>query len=490
MSSALFPEENSSKVLGKKLIGVFSEPKLKWMQPSLQLVGLSVGKHHVLAWSSSGLLYSWGINYNGVVGVKDNGKNLNKVISTPTLVEMQMGNNPGIVFGLAMKEASMVINFRGRIYYWGRIFEGDDMVLNTVERLDVDSPSSDNEKTRFLKIVNFDNMYAAMSSKGQLYLLSKTLGERSKKPELSLLDIPSETPISDIALTPRSLLILYSTAPGDCAAELSEKMAAMEYEKNQALKNSDYLVPEETVSHDIDTKLRAKKSSMKKMRKNSANLTISVPTETATNKSQTKLPKQKGYQRLYEVGMRSKPNLMAQEITCSSPVISTLYTSLRCQLSGGAASSPTKTILESNSYVPADPLEPARLRETKPPPAVLPSDFDRRPPPALAQVNHAHGRQCRQLWLDLVNDGQADALLDFTLRHLVDKSAASEIKVGSSGNLPIKKILKPLKQTKVRGLGLEEMAKEGKEIAKNIGDGLLKESKNCQSLISLVELNH
>jgi hypothetical protein len=119
-ASPLYPESNSSNVIGKRLIGIFAEPIVKWLSPSFQIASLSVSKYHVLAWSTIGTLYSWGINHNGIVGVKNNGKQLNELISSPTLVDMQLGENPGIVFGLATKEASIVINFRGRVYYWGK----------------------------------------------------------------------------------------------------------------------------------------------------------------------------------------------------------------------------------------------------------------------------------------------------------------------------------------------------------------------------------
>lgn len=119
-ASHLYPEENSSEIMGKRLIGKLSEPVVKWFKPSFKLVGLSVSKYHVLAWSSNGSVFSWGFNFRGILGLTNNGENLNKLVSTPTLVDMQLGSSPGICNALALNECSIVINFKGRIHYWGK----------------------------------------------------------------------------------------------------------------------------------------------------------------------------------------------------------------------------------------------------------------------------------------------------------------------------------------------------------------------------------
>ena len=101
-------------------MGIRAEMRIKWFPPSLQLVGLSLSKQHVLAWSVSGLVYSWGSNLNGVLGINENGKHLNQLVSSPALVDMDIGDNPGVFSGLATNNASFIINFRGRVYYWGK----------------------------------------------------------------------------------------------------------------------------------------------------------------------------------------------------------------------------------------------------------------------------------------------------------------------------------------------------------------------------------
>lgn len=119
-TSILFPEANSNQFLARKLQGIFAEPRVKRFPLSLKIVGVSLSNFHALAWTSEGNLYSWGSNKNGVLGLKDNEKAQNRIVSNPTPVMVGLGNNPGIYFALATRSASIVINFRGRIYYWGR----------------------------------------------------------------------------------------------------------------------------------------------------------------------------------------------------------------------------------------------------------------------------------------------------------------------------------------------------------------------------------
>lgn len=484
LASPLYPEENSSKVLGKKLIGIFAEPKVKWINPSLQLVGLSIGKYHVLAWSATGLIYSWGINQGGVVGIKDNGKNLNKIISTPALVDLELGSNPGVVYGLATKEASFVINFRGRIYYWGKIFEESDMVINSAERLDAKAQSSE-EKTRFLKIIGYNNYYAAVSSKQQLYLLFKTQGDYNKRPELSLLDIPSEHPVSDIALTTRSVLILYSTASHDCMSELKENMAAMEFQKNKVLRTSDYLVREDTTSHDFDTKLKAKKSQPKKIRKNSENILVSIPSGPLSKEIEIKPTKKKWYQRLYDISAKFQTNLLNAPVRISSPKISKLHTNLK-HLFTDDSSSRTDVLLRSIPLDLPEFPEISKPPQQQPPPALLPSDYDRRQRPSLSQVNYSHGSQARSVWISLVNEGLSSTLVDSSLRYLIDKKEIPDSEIRKTDDLPIKKNYKTVKQVKIRGLGLVDLAQRGKESAMEISNRIEQEKTNCKKLLSMV----
>lgn len=465
------------------MIGVFAEPKLKWINPSLQLVGLSVGKHHVLSWSATGLIYSWGINQGGVIGIKDNGKNLNKVVSTPTLVDLELGNNPGVVYGLATKDASFIINFRGRIYYWGRIFEESDMVINSAERLD-SKKSSNEEKTRFLKLISYNNYYAAVSSKQQLYLLFKTPADFNKRPELSLLDIPSNLPISDIALTTRSVLVLYSTASNDCMSELKENMATMEFQKNKVLKTSDYLVAEETTSHDFDTRLKPKKSQQKKQRKNSENLLVSLPSGPLSKEIQSK-PKKHWYQRLYDISAKSQTNLLDSPIRIASPKISKLHSNLNHLFT-------TETTSISHNLINSIPIDIPELPQISkppqqpPPPAILPSDYDRRQRPSLSQVNYSHGSQARTVWISLVNEGLSNNLIDSSLRNLVDKKEIPESEIRKTDDLPIKKKYKPVRQVKIRGLGLVDLAQRGKVALTEIGSMIEQEKSNCKKLLSMV----
>ena len=81
---------------------------------------LSLGRSHVLARTDIGGLFSWGLNQNGVLGVHDNPHRIGQRVSYPEKVCMGFQDPPGIVFVLATDTASIVINFNGRVFYWGK----------------------------------------------------------------------------------------------------------------------------------------------------------------------------------------------------------------------------------------------------------------------------------------------------------------------------------------------------------------------------------
>lgn len=365
-----------------------------------------------------------------------------------------------------------------------RIFDGADLVINAAEKLDIKEEISDKEsqKTRIIKIVNMNDTYAAISSKYQLYIMSRMQGDIKTKPELTLLDIPSEHPIADIALTIRSLIVLYSPSESKTrASELIEKMAEMEFRKNQDLKKSDYLNSEEG----FDLSLKAKKSSMKKSRDSGRKFTFFNVSGGFSKDSEKpkKPPKLRGYQRLYNLAESSRQSLLQKEIRLSSPTVSKLYLSLQEGLQ-----SPGK-VKESDlpDEIESPYLGKKTLETMKPPPAVLPSDFDRQQKVSLAQINYSQGGQSRGVWVSLVLEGQEKELMDHTLRHLPRglAKAASHNHLQHVSREP--KGLAPVRQVRVKGLDLESKAKAGLESLEEIRSGLTKEIQSCQSLVALSE---
>lgn len=88
------------------------------LEPSSKIVGISVSRHHVLAWTNTGRSYAWGYNYNGVLGIENNRRRQDKLIVHPQPVKVLENT---IVTSLeACDTCSFAINYRGKLYYWGR----------------------------------------------------------------------------------------------------------------------------------------------------------------------------------------------------------------------------------------------------------------------------------------------------------------------------------------------------------------------------------
>lgn len=83
-----------------------------------QIVGLSAGNHHAIAWSREGEAFAWGINHHHVLGIKGNLERKDEYIANPQKVEI-LGNLK-VVEALATPSASFVITERGRVFYWGK----------------------------------------------------------------------------------------------------------------------------------------------------------------------------------------------------------------------------------------------------------------------------------------------------------------------------------------------------------------------------------
>lgn len=115
-----YPEKKSNDAMARRLLGIFAQQKVTRFPSSMPVIGVSMSSYHALAWTSAGQLLSWGTNVNGVLGLEDNEQKKDAIVHCPMPVKMGLGNNPGINFAVATNTASMVINVRGRIYYWGR----------------------------------------------------------------------------------------------------------------------------------------------------------------------------------------------------------------------------------------------------------------------------------------------------------------------------------------------------------------------------------
>jgi hypothetical protein len=367
------------------------------------------------------------------------------------------------------------------------LFEDSDLVLNAAEKLEARFGKDESQAPRMLKIVNLDQVYAAISSSFKLYLMARNRGEERTQPILSPLHIDIDKPISDVALTHRSLMVLYGNVIGEGAGEIAEKAARMEYQKTQILKSTDYLTPEEELYPELETKLKAKKSSLKK-RLNSPTKMGLVPQ--ASNKTTESNSKGKGnnLNLLSRVTIKENSDKLLKELKVSDAVLSKFGDSFRIN-----PNPIYKRTLETQTTLILDNLqkdcEVPQVELTKPPPAVLPSDFNLQRHTSISQVAFSHGKQSREVWMRIVNEGKQDHLIQNTLRYLVDKPIINLGKSSlSNQNLPTRKKLKPTKKVPIRGVEMESEARTGKLAAKELQKNIKIESEKCGKLLSLVDL--
>lgn len=83
-----------------------------------KVVGVSASNFHVVAWTSSGEAYSWGHNYNGVLGIENNRRWQDKLFATPQRVKVL--ENSFVTSMEACDSCSFAVNHRGKLFYWGR----------------------------------------------------------------------------------------------------------------------------------------------------------------------------------------------------------------------------------------------------------------------------------------------------------------------------------------------------------------------------------
>lgn len=83
-----------------------------------KIVAVSISQHHVLAWSNTGKAYAWGYNYNGILGIDNNRRRQDKLVVHPQPVKAI--ENTIVTSMEACDTCSFAIDFRGKLYYWGR----------------------------------------------------------------------------------------------------------------------------------------------------------------------------------------------------------------------------------------------------------------------------------------------------------------------------------------------------------------------------------
>ena len=88
------------------------------LRPTPAIHRISCGTDHCLAVDDLGILYAWGMNKNGVLGIAQNHENLDKRVVNPQVVEII--KEAKIVDCHAGHTASFVTNLRGKVFYWGK----------------------------------------------------------------------------------------------------------------------------------------------------------------------------------------------------------------------------------------------------------------------------------------------------------------------------------------------------------------------------------
>lgn len=116
--------------LGNKLTGLlgYKPPETIVVQTPVKIsferltqkaiVGVSASSQHVIAWDSSGRLFSWGKNVFGVLGAQNSRKRIDSLQTTPVPVVL-MENSQNIA-AWAFETSTFVLTSKGRLFYWGK----------------------------------------------------------------------------------------------------------------------------------------------------------------------------------------------------------------------------------------------------------------------------------------------------------------------------------------------------------------------------------
>lgn len=139
--------------------------KMHIPSPLTKVLGVNCGEEHVFAWTSEGTVYTWGVNNDCCLGVIDNYSRRDCKIRKPELVEIL--KNAKIVACLAVKDSSLALDYRGRVYNWGKTW--NDLNHNEVYSHAQELSFQQSPKPVIAKMVSSLGSFGFLSSTGHVY---------------------------------------------------------------------------------------------------------------------------------------------------------------------------------------------------------------------------------------------------------------------------------------------------------------------------------
>jgi hypothetical protein len=174
----------------------------------IEIVGMSVCNTHCVACSKEGFVFTWGRNTSGCLGIEENEKRLDCEVFQPQMVNMGFGGVPCASAVLALPGVTLLVNFRGRVFYWGRLCAEGSIVLVRAEQIPVEGELRKGKLVpgRIAKLVGSNNDLAAVTTSNKLVAIKDL-----KKPVFAAMKF--QCPVQDIAMTPMRMLVLSSDNP-------------------------------------------------------------------------------------------------------------------------------------------------------------------------------------------------------------------------------------------------------------------------------------
>lgn len=374
-----------------------------------------------------------------------------------------------------------------------RLMSNQDKISTLQVLPSVDKSTELTYNVKFVKIISRQNTIAVISKDKDVYILAEpSLAER-KSPSLSLLPITAKYPLVDVTVSSRNLIVVYSLADSLSLQLLAQNTANLEYEKCQVLKTSDYLKRENTMSS--DTRLIGRKSRKKSRHSNHEKLKMPSLRKSSKDSETSHSVVSKSTRRPPKKNKFPSPQLQSNTVSSlkclgfSDNAITKLKEKI--QLSSIIKRKQSRTVKERVKELTkglgkeAFPITlDTDLRQA----AVLLSDYDYHKTPQMSLLAYSQGSQSRAVWMQLVASGRQNDLINYTLKHAIDKPTEhvlyrhlrdhhSKYKLNDEAS----------KQTvEIRGTELLEQAKEGVVMCRRIQDELHSDILHCQKVLDLV----
>lgn len=103
---------------GKALLSTIKPLLIHFPLSSCQIISVSVANEQAVALNSEGIMFGWGINSHGMLGVKNNLQRNFELIRSPEPVENI--ENTRVRNCWVLNEATFAQNLQGKLYYWGK----------------------------------------------------------------------------------------------------------------------------------------------------------------------------------------------------------------------------------------------------------------------------------------------------------------------------------------------------------------------------------